>query len=65
MLARWLTCVEGIVCFEALYRHVMGEDVPKQLMIPMLWINKDNVDQAVSWEVDDTAFDLVNKMFEK
>lgn len=57
--------VEGLVCFEALYRHVMGEDVPKQVMIPMLWINKDNIDQAVSWEVDDIAFDLVTKMFDK
>ncbi len=56
--------VEGIVCFEALYRHIKGEKVPKQVMIPMVWINKDNVAEAVAWEADDTAFALVNEMFD-
>lgn len=57
--------VEGIVCFEALYRHIKGEDVPKQVMIPMVWINEDNVDEAVSWTVDKSALDLVYEMFDE
>jgi ribose transport system substrate-binding protein len=56
--------VEGVVCFEALYRHIQGEKVPKQVMIPMVWIDKTNVAAAVDWEADDTAFDIVNELFE-
>jgi len=47
--------VEGVVCFEALYRHVMGEKVPEKIIIPMIWITKDNVDQAVAWKADEKA----------
>ena len=57
--------VEGLCCFEALYRYVLGKSVPKQFMIPMLPINKDNVDEAVSWVVDDAAYELVVKEFDK
>jgi ribose transport system substrate-binding protein len=57
--------VEGLVCFEALYRHVQGETVPKQVMIPMLPIDQSNVDEAVSWVVDDNAYQLVVDMFDE
>ena len=57
--------VEGLVCFEALYRHVKGETVPKQVMIPMLPIDQSNVNEAVSWVVDDNAYQLVVDMFDK
>ena len=50
--------VEGIICFEVLYRHVMGDKVPEKVMIPMTWINKDNIDQAVSWEVNETTYNF-------
>lgn len=57
--------VEGLVCFEALYRHVvMGKDLPPKIMIPMTWITKDNVDEAVSWVVDDKAYENVVKFFD-
>lgn len=56
--------VEGLVCFEALYRSVKGETVPKQVMIPMIPIDKSNVDKAVSWVVDDNAYQLVVDMFD-
>ena len=56
--------VEGLCCFEALYRHVIGKSIPKQFMIPMLPINKDNIDEAVSWEVDKVAYELVKKEFD-
>jgi ribose transport system substrate-binding protein len=57
--------VEGLVCFEALYRHAKGETVPKQVMIPMLPIDQSNVNEAVSWVVDDNAYQLVVDMFDK
>ncbi len=50
--------VEGIICFEVLYRHVMGQKVPEKVMIPMTWINKDNIDEAVSWEVNETTYNF-------
>lgn len=56
--------VEGLTCFEALFRHVGGQKVPKQVMIPMLWIDKTNVDQAVAWKVDDNAYEIVKKLFD-
>lgn len=56
--------VEGLVCFEALYRHVMGQTVPKQVMIPMAFIDKSNVDTAVAWEVDEAAYEQVRQMFD-
>jgi hypothetical protein len=30
----------------------------------MLWITKENVDQAVAWKADDKAIELVYQMFE-
>jgi len=58
--------VEGLVCFEALYRHVvMGKELPPKIMIPMTWITKENVDEAVSWVVDDKAYESVVKMFDE
>ncbi len=57
--------VEGVVCFEALYRHVMGEEVPEKIIIPMIWITKENVDQAVAWKADEKALELVYQMFEE
>jgi len=56
--------VEGLTCFEALFRHVGGQKVPKQVMIPMIWIDKNNIDQAVSWTVDNKAYDIVKKLFD-
>jgi ABC-type sugar transport system substrate-binding protein len=56
--------VEGLVCFEALYRHVQGKKVPAQVMIPMIPIDKTNVDSAVAWKVDDNAYAMVKKMFD-
>ena len=56
--------VEGLVCFEALYRHVQGKKVPTQVMIPMIPIDKTNVDSAVAWKVDDSAYAMVKKMFD-
>jgi len=57
--------VEGVVCFEALYRHVMGEKVPEKILIPMIWITKENVDQAVAWKADEKAIELVYQTFEE
>jgi ribose transport system substrate-binding protein len=57
--------VEGLVVFEALYRHAMGQKVPEKVMIPMIPIDESNVDQAVSWVVDDNAYKLVVEMFDK
>jgi len=58
--------VEGLVCFEALYRYVvMGKELPPKIMIPMTWITKENVDEAVSWVVDDRAYESVVKMFDE
>jgi len=48
--------VEGILCFEVLYRYVIGQEVPEKVMIPMTWINKDNIDEAVSWEVNEITY---------
>lgn len=56
--------IEGLCCFEALYREVIGKSVPKQFMIPMLPITKDNADEAVAWEVDKAAYELVKKEFD-
>ena len=56
--------VEGLVCFEALYRHVQGKKVPAQVMIPMIPIDKTNVASAVAWKVDDNAYAMVRKMFD-
>ena len=57
--------VEGVMCFEALYRHVRGEKVPEKIIIPMLWITKENVDQAVAWKADEKAIELVYRTFEE
>jgi len=56
--------VEGLVCFEALYRHVIGQAVPKRVMIPMAFIDKSNVDTAVAWKVDAAAYQQVRDMFD-
>jgi ribose transport system substrate-binding protein len=56
--------VEGLVCFEALYRHVQGKKIPAQVMIPMIPIDKTNVASAVAWKVDDNAYAMVRKMFD-
>ena len=57
--------VEGLVCFEALYRYVvMHKKLPPKIMIPMKWINKNNVNTAVSWVVDEKAYEKVVKMFD-
>lgn len=56
--------VEGLVAFEALYRHLQGKKAPDKIMIPMIYIDKSNVDQAVAWQADAAAYDLVKKMFD-
>ena len=56
--------VEGLVSFEALYRHVQGKKIPAQVMIPMIPIDKTNVASAVAWKVDDNAYAMVRKMFD-
>jgi ribose transport system substrate-binding protein len=56
--------VEGLVCFEGLYRYVLGKKIPAQVMIPMIPIDKTNVDKAVAWTVDDAAYALVKKMYD-
>jgi len=58
--------VEGLVCFEAMYRNIaMGKQLPTKIMIPMKLINKNNVDTATSWVVDDRAYEDVVKMYDK
>jgi len=57
--------VEGIVCFESLYRYIIGERIPEKIIIPMIWITKDNVEQAVAWKADEKAIELVYQMFEE
>lgn len=56
--------VEGLVVFEALYRHLQGKPVPDKVMIPMTFIDKTNVDKAVNWKADDAAYESVKKMFD-
>jgi ribose transport system substrate-binding protein len=56
--------VEGLTSFEALYRHLRGKKVPAKVMIPIVYIDKENVDKAVAWKVDDAAYELVKKLYD-
>ena len=56
--------VEGLTSFEAIYRHLRGKKVPAKVMIPILYIDKANVEQAVAWKVDEKAYELVKKLYD-
>jgi len=55
--------IGSVTAFAALYRYLQGEEVPEILYGPMFMVTKDNVDEAISWEVSDDTLKAVDEMF--
>ena len=55
--------VGSVTAFSALYRYIMGEELPEQIFAPLFMVTKENVDKAVAWQVDDSTLAAVDEMF--
>jgi ABC-type sugar transport system substrate-binding protein len=51
--------LEGALCFKAALDAHMGRKVPKIINPPLMMATKDNIDSALTWEVNDTMIDIV------
>lgn len=52
--------LQGLITFRNLFQHVTGSGTPdKFTSLPVIPVDADNMDEAVSWEVDDTAVEFI------
>jgi ABC-type sugar transport system substrate-binding protein len=51
--------LEGALCFKAAWDAYRGKKVPKVINPPLMMATKDNIDSALTWEVNNTMIDIV------
>jgi ABC-type sugar transport system substrate-binding protein len=51
--------LEGALCFKAAWDAMHGKKIPKVINPPLMMATKDNIDTALTWEVNDTMIDIV------
>lgn len=49
--------LEGALCFRASLDAVKGVQVPKLIVPPTMMVTKDNIDSAITWEINDKLID--------
>ncbi|MDK2896511.1 MAG: ribose transport system substrate-binding protein [Candidatus Atribacteria bacterium] len=51
--------LQGLLTFKNLYQYVVkGEEPPKFIPLPIIPITKDNLDEAIPWEINDETYPL-------
>jgi ribose transport system substrate-binding protein len=51
--------LEGALCFKACWDTYHGVKIPKVINPPVMMATKDNIESALTWEVNDTLIDIV------
>jgi ABC-type sugar transport system substrate-binding protein len=51
--------LQGALAFKSLWQSMHGKTPPKQILLPITVITKDNIDKSVPWEADQKLIDFI------
>jgi ribose transport system substrate-binding protein len=51
--------LQGALAFKSLWQSTHGKTPPKQILLPITVITKDNIDKSVPWEADQKLIDFI------